>query len=61
MTSASKSEAERIDRYVADGLRLIGLPADHLASLPSIPPQLPISSKPTERVPAKVTIGDASR
>jgi hypothetical protein len=61
MTSVSKSEAKRIDEYVAEGLRLIGLPAADLAALPSLPRQVPISSKPTENAPAKVTIGDASR
>jgi hypothetical protein len=62
VTGIGKSEVERIDQFVAEGLRLIGLPANSDASLPSIPPQLPRASEPTENVPTfKVTIGNASR
>jgi len=62
MTGIRKSEVERIDQFVAEGLRLIGLTADSDASLPSMLPQLPSASEPTENVPTfKVTIGNASR
>jgi hypothetical protein len=62
MTGTRKSEAERIDQFVAEGLRLIGLPIDSEASLPNVPPQFPNASEPTAKVPAfKVTIGNASR
>jgi hypothetical protein len=59
MTTGEKSEAERIDQRVADGLRMIGLSSHgDYPALPSIPRE----AKPTETPPAfKVTIGNASR
>jgi len=62
MTGIRKSEVERIDQFVAEGLRLIGLTPDSDVSVPSIPPKLPSASEPTENIPTfKVTIGNASR
>jgi hypothetical protein len=62
LTSIGKSEAERIDQFVAAGLRLIGLPTDAVASLSKLPSQFPGASNPTENVPTfNATIGNTSR
>jgi hypothetical protein len=62
MASIGKLEAERIDRFVAEGMRLIGLPNDTAAPLSSVPQLVPSASKPTENAPPlKMTIGNAIR
>jgi len=58
----TKSETKKIDEFVAESLRIIGLSDTSGASIPNLPSSPHDPSAAEENVPVfKMTIGDASR
>jgi hypothetical protein len=57
----SADAIEQIDRLVADGLRIIGMPQSLDGMLPNIPREIPADPKPKNAPILRTSISDASR
>jgi hypothetical protein len=57
----SADAVERIDRLVADGLRMIGMSQRPEGTLPNIPREIPADPKPENAPILRTSISDTSR